>query len=160
LILDYCHGVTLARALKTQSVSKASVPCIVKNLLQVLHYLHSLRILYRDMKPSNIMLTVGTDRHHPLQVHVVDFGFAVALPDRRQSLRDCHVVGTQGFMAPEIVKEHRYSRASDMFALGKTFACLLEPLDPRWPLLVEACTSENARNRPSAAECLEECILS
>jgi serine/threonine protein kinase len=112
------------------------------------------------MKPSNIMLTVGTDRHHPLQVQVVDFGFAVALPDRRQSLRDCHVVGTQGFMALEIVKEHRYSRASDMFALGKTFACLLEPSDPWWPLLVEACTSENARNRPSASECLEELMLS
>jgi len=159
LILDYCHGVTLARALKTQSVSKASVPCIVKNLLQVIDYLHSLRILYRDMKPSNVMLTVSTDRHHPLQVHVVDFGFAVVLPHRRQSLRDCHVVGTQGFMAPEISRENRYSRASDMFALGKTFACLLEPSDPWWPLLVEACTLESARKRPTASQCVEELML-
>ena len=150
VILDYCHGITLTHALKTRTVSKAFVPTIVITLLEVIKYLHSVGILHRDMKPSNVMLTVEK-RQRRMRVYVIDFGLATTLP-----VVDDRIVGTTGFIAPEVLKEkeNRYSTASDMYALGKTFAHILQPSDAWWSVLVESCVSTNAKTRPSAEECL------
>ena len=150
VILDYCHGITLTHALKTHTVSKAFLPTIVVTLLDVIKYLHSVGILHRDMKPSNVMLTVEK-RQRRMRVYVIDFGLATTLP-----VVDDRIVGTTGFIAPEVFTEteNRYSTASDMYALGKTLECILQPSDAWWPLLVESCISTNAKARPSAEECL------
>jgi len=147
IILDYCHGITLTHALKTKTVSKAFVPIIIATLLDVMKYLHSLDVLHRDIKPSNVMLTM--ERRHSLRVYVMDFGLAVQLP-----VTDDRIVGTNGFIAPEVMTENRYSKASDMYALGKTFAHILKPSDSWWPLLVESCVSPDVKKRPTAEECL------
>jgi serine/threonine-protein kinase len=147
IVLDYCSGITLTHALKTRMVSKALVPTIIMTLLEVMKYLHSVGVLHRDMKPSNVMLTL--ERRHSLRVYVIDFGLATTLP-----VVDDRIVGTTGFIAPEVLTENRYSMASDMYALGKTLECILVPADAWWPLLVESCSLSNAKARPSAEECL------
>lgn len=147
VILDYCHGTTLHYALKTRTVSKAFVPIIIVTLLEVMKYLHSVGVLHRDMKPSNVMLTM--ERRHSLRVYVMDFGLAVHLP-----VVDDRIVGTTGFIAPEVLTENLYSTASDMYALGKTLERILDSSQPWWPLLVESCSLSNAKERPSAEECL------
>ncbi|KAI6201384.1 G protein-coupled receptor kinase 1 [Aphelenchoides besseyi] len=77
-----------------------------------LQHLHRERILYRDMKPENILLDdYGNNRH----VRISDLGLAVELKDNEPIKGR---VGTVGYMAPEIVKNERYSYGVDWWGLG------------------------------------------
>jgi serine/threonine protein kinase/tetratricopeptide (TPR) repeat protein len=72
-------------------------------MLQALSYLHRHGIVHRDLKPSNVLVT---GRH----VTVLDFGVA-ALPEHT-------VVGTAGFIAPEVLRGARPTPTSDFYAVG------------------------------------------
>uniref|UniRef100_A0A8C9S3R6 G protein-coupled receptor kinase n=1 Tax=Scleropages formosus TaxID=113540 RepID=A0A8C9S3R6_SCLFO len=74
--------------------------------------LHRERIVYRDLKPENILLD---DHGH---IRISDLGLAVHVPDG-QTIKGR--VGTVGYMAPEVVKNERYTFSPDWWALG----CLL-----------------------------------
>lgn len=74
-----------------------------------LQHLHRERILYRDLKPENILLD---DFGH---VRISDLGLAVELKDNEPIKGR---VGTVGYMAPEIVKNERYSYGVDWWGLG------------------------------------------
>lgn len=74
--------------------------------------LHRERIVYRDLKPENILLD---DHGH---IRISDLGLAVHVPEG-QSIKGR--VGTVGYMAPEVVKNERYTFSPDWWALG----CLL-----------------------------------
>uniref|UniRef100_A0A665TFF8 G protein-coupled receptor kinase n=1 Tax=Echeneis naucrates TaxID=173247 RepID=A0A665TFF8_ECHNA len=74
--------------------------------------LHRERIVYRDLKPENILLD---DHGH---IRISDLGLAVYVPEG-QTIKGR--VGTVGYMAPEVVKNERYTFSPDWWALG----CLL-----------------------------------
>uniref|UniRef100_A0A673NK62 G protein-coupled receptor kinase n=1 Tax=Sinocyclocheilus rhinocerous TaxID=307959 RepID=A0A673NK62_9TELE len=74
--------------------------------------LHRERIVYRDLKPENILLD---DHGH---IRISDLGLAVHIPEG-QTIKGR--VGTVGYMAPEVVKNERYTFSPDWWALG----CLL-----------------------------------
>lgn len=82
--------------------------------------IHSLGIVYRDVKPENFMLGVNTNR-----VHVVDFGLSKYYRDERGE-HVCErytgsVVGTQRYMSVGAHNCHEQSRRDDMEALGYLF---------------------------------------
>ncbi len=72
-------------------------------MMQALSYLHRHGIIHRDLKPSNVLVTDG-------HVTVLDFGVS-GLPEHE-------VVGTAGFIAPEILAGKRPTPSSDFYALG------------------------------------------
>ncbi|XP_022107170.1 G protein-coupled receptor kinase 5-like isoform X1 [Acanthaster planci] len=74
-----------------------------------LEHLHQHRFVYRDMKPENILLD---DHGH---VRISDLGLAVEIPEG-ESIRGR--VGTVGYMAPEVVKNERYTFSPDYWGLG------------------------------------------
>uniref|UniRef100_A0A4W4H5P8 G protein-coupled receptor kinase n=1 Tax=Electrophorus electricus TaxID=8005 RepID=A0A4W4H5P8_ELEEL len=74
--------------------------------------LHRERMVYRDLKPENILLD---DHGH---IRISDLGLAVHVPEG-QTIKGR--VGTVGYMAPEVVKNERYTFSPDWWALG----CLL-----------------------------------
>uniref|UniRef100_A0A8C7QXC7 G protein-coupled receptor kinase n=1 Tax=Oncorhynchus mykiss TaxID=8022 RepID=A0A8C7QXC7_ONCMY len=74
--------------------------------------LHRERIVYRDLKPENILLD---DHGH---IRISDLGLAVHVPEE-ETIKGR--VGTVGYMAPEVVKNERYTFSPDWWALG----CLL-----------------------------------
>uniref|UniRef100_A0A8C5LZS3 G protein-coupled receptor kinase n=1 Tax=Leptobrachium leishanense TaxID=445787 RepID=A0A8C5LZS3_9ANUR len=74
--------------------------------------LHQERIVYRDLKPENILL--DDDGH----IRISDLGLAVHIPED-QTIKGR--VGTVGYMAPEVVRNERYTFSPDWWALG----CLL-----------------------------------
>ncbi|XP_052770643.1 G protein-coupled receptor kinase 5-like isoform X2 [Mya arenaria] len=71
--------------------------------------LHSERIVYRDLKPENILLD---DNGH---VRISDLGLAVEIPDGELIKGR---VGTVGYMAPEVVKNEKYTFSPDWWGLG------------------------------------------
>jgi len=76
-------------------------------IVSALEYLHSLSIIYRDMKPENLMV----DREGHLRM--TDFGFAKKISDRTWTL-----CGTPEYLAPEIIQSKGHNKAVDWWALG------------------------------------------
>ena len=86
---------------------------IWKYLLQMLlglRYIHSLKILHRDMKTINVFLTENDE------VRIGDLGVAKIAQD--QSMFAQTVVGTPYYLSPELCEERPYNEKSDVWALG------------------------------------------
>ena len=92
------------------SLSEEVVQTLAGQLVDALHYLHSNRIIHRDMKPQNILIAAdGT-------VKLCDFGFARAMSQNTVVLTS--IKGTPLYMAPELVQEKPYTHAVDLWSLG------------------------------------------
>lgn len=85
-------------------------------LVSALFYLHSQRILHRDMKPQNVLICKGA------VLKLCDFGFARSMS--MQTLMLTSIKGTPLYMSPELVQELPYDHTSDLWALG----CILYEL--------------------------------
>lgn len=84
-----------------------------KQMLQVMHHVHSRGTAHRDLKPENILLDEN------FNVKIADFGFAAPIMGRDGSGYLKTVLGTQAYMAPEIIlKEPYQGHVVDLFALG------------------------------------------
>ncbi|MDF9841083.1 MULTISPECIES: serine/threonine-protein kinase [unclassified Paenibacillus] len=114
LVMDYIGGVTLSDYIKEQAapLDGEQIASYARQLLGVLHYLHSHHppIIYRDLKPSNIMLT-GTG-----ELRLIDFGIARSY--RQGAAEDTEKFGTAGFAAPEQYGSGQSSPVSDLYGLG------------------------------------------
>lgn len=76
-------------------------------VISALEYLHAQNVVYRDLKPENLIL----DQEGHLKI--IDFGFAKKLADRTWTL-----CGTPEYLAPEIIQSKGHNRAVDWWALG------------------------------------------
>ena len=74
-----------------------------------IEYLHSKNIIYRDLKPENLLL----DRHGHLKI--TDFGFAKRVPDKTWTL-----CGTPDYLAPEVVSNKGYNKSVDWCVTSAT----------------------------------------
>ncbi len=90
-------------------------------LCDILKYLHGVRpkpIIYRDMKPSNIMLTEGS------RLVLVDFGISKEFCEHQG--KDIFLAGTSAYAAPEqLIKGGRTDQRTDIYNLGATMYQLL-----------------------------------
>ena len=88
---------------------------ICNQLISGIAALHSAGIIHRDLKPKNVMLE-QTGQH--LKVPITDFGLARLHEAESTILGSGMVAGTPGYMAPELLRGERPSKATDLFALG------------------------------------------
>nr|CAB3266653.1 serine/threonine-protein kinase 36-like [Phallusia mammillata] len=97
-------------------LSEQQVCEIACQLLSALFYIHSHRILHRDMKPQNVLIGKGG------VVKLCDFGFARAMSMNTLVLTS--IKGTPLYMSPELVEERPYDHNADLWSLG----CILYEL--------------------------------
>lgn len=129
IVMDYIEGKPLSYALQEKKrFSCEEVIEWVRQLCDVLAYLHTRRppIIYRDMKPANIMLKPDGS------VMLIDFG--IAREFKEQNVKDTVYLGTQGYAAPEQFGGKGQTDArTDIYCLGATMYHLITGHDPSEP---------------------------
>ena len=168
IIMDYIQGNSLNKALDEYGAQpQENVIEWAKQLCDVLGYLHSRQpaIIYRDMKPANIMLKPDGN------VTLIDFGTAREFKEK--NLADTTCLGTVGYAAPEQFGGMGQTDArTDIYCLGATLYHLvtgMNPCEPPYEIrpirqinpalssglerIIEKCTQRNPDDRfQSAAE--------
>lgn len=126
IVMDYIEGETLLQILKTRGTAEQeTVVSWMLDVCDAITHLHSFDppIIYRDMKPSNVMLT------RDQRIKIVDFGIA---KDYREGLEDTQPLGTKGYASPEHWSKRTDVR-SDVYSIGATMYHLLTGKDPSQP---------------------------
>lgn len=162
IVMDYIEGKSLSRILKTQGAQpQEKVILWSKQLCDVLEYLHTQNppIIYRDMKPENVMLKPDGN------VVLIDFGAARTF--KSEETNDTAWLGTRGYAAPEQYGGFGQTDfRTDIYGLGATMYHLVTGRHPgkppyemypvrRWnrdlssglEKIIQKCTRKNPRER-------------
>ncbi|KAI0599913.1 kinase-like domain-containing protein [Biscogniauxia sp. FL1348] len=144
---------------------------VIVQVAQALRYLHEEKgVVHRDIKPENILFSpipfVASKQPKPKQpgdedkvdegefvkgvgaggigqIKIADFGLSKVVWDK-QTMTPC---GTVGYTAPEIVKDERYSKSVDMWALGCVLYTLLCGFPPFYDESIEVLTEKVAKGQ-------------
>ena len=129
IVMDYIEGITLENIMQEGGVQpQEKVVDWAIQLCDVLQYLHTRKpaIIYRDMKPSNIMLRSDGS------VVLIDFGTAREFKERH--VEDTTCLGTQGYAAPEqFGGMGQTDERTDIYSLGATMYRLVAGHNPSEP---------------------------
>lgn len=127
VVMDFIEGRTLRAVLEEEGPQpQEKVIHWAKQLCEVLGYLHEQKIIYRDMKPGNIMLKPDGD--------IVLFDFGTARKYKGRNREDTTCLGTRGYAAPEQYGGCGESDIrTDIYCLGATLYHLLTGHNPGLP---------------------------
>ena len=134
LVMKYVSGGDLASRLRAAPEGKLDEVTVTDwaiQIIDVLDYLHNQpsTIVYRDLKPSNIMIDGNSGR-----IMLIDFGIARSIGQQQE--KGVTAVGTMGYAPPELFSGNVEPR-SDIYSLGSTMFHLLTGADPQSnPLLI------------------------
>jgi ABC-type branched-subunit amino acid transport system substrate-binding protein/predicted Ser/Thr protein kinase len=145
----------------------------LKQLTQILQFVHENGYFHRDIKPSNIMLCPDG------KLILIDFGTARNLLQTIVNRKSITVIHSVGYTAPEQLEGHAVIQ-SDFYALGRTFIYLITGIDPvgdrrqdlpnwfkyvldkqtpkRFIDLIQAMTSSHPQKRPPTTQAILEKI--
>eukprot|EP00123_Amoebidium_parasiticum_P014958 comp22719_c4_seq1/m.35302 comp22719_c4_seq1/g.35302 ORF comp22719_c4_seq1/g.35302 comp22719_c4_seq1/m.35302 type:complete len:1244 (-) comp22719_c4_seq1:60-3791(-) len=126
MALEYCAGGAvddIYNELETP-LNERQIRIILNQVLRGLHYLHTHRVIHRDVKAGNVLLCDDG------QVKLADFGVATQLQDQEEGA----VVGTPYWMAPEIIELSGARYVSDIWSVGCTVIELLTGNPPYFDL--------------------------
>ncbi|WP_372998044.1 protein kinase domain-containing protein [Lutispora sp.] len=129
IIMDYIEGIPLDKELeKHKSFTEKQVIEWANQICDALKYLHSMKpnpIIYRDMKPSNLIITPAGE------VKIIDFG--IAREYKQASTADTTYIGTRGYAAPEQYGTSQTDARTDIYSLGVTLYHMLTGKSPNEP---------------------------
>ncbi|KAM3128105.1 hypothetical protein pb186bvf_019806 [Paramecium bursaria] len=111
IIMEYCEGGDLQEFVTSKKhLEENEALSYFKQILNGMFGLHEKRVIHRDLKPSNILL------HKKTILKIADLGFCKQFDNLGD--QSTLVLGSFGFMAPEIAQQQKYGIAADMFSLG------------------------------------------
>jgi len=110
MLLEVCLGGELWTKLRDmeqldEKTAKFAVGCVVEGL----NYLHSKGIVYRDLKPENLLLDSKG------YIKIVDFGFSKKIGFKQKTWTFC---GTPEYVSPEIILNKGHDQSADFWSLG------------------------------------------
>lgn len=169
--MDFIDGIPLSKKVKSEGPQpEEEVIRWAKLLCDILNYLHSVKnnpIVYRDMKPDNIMLSPNG------RVKLIDFG--IAKECIRGKVQIGPRVGTKGYAAPEQYMGEMLDERTDIYSLGVTLFYLVTGINPGKPpnavrpirqinpflsegleYIINKCTQQDPSNRYKNCEELKE----
>ena len=158
LVMRYIPGGDLSARLRKAPGGRLDEPQVVEwgiQVADVLHYLHTRPqpIIYRDLKPANLMIDSNTSR-----VMLIDFGIARWVNRQEKGVT---AVGTMGYAPPELFSGQADPRV-DIYSLGATMFHMLTGADPQDnPLLIFDFT-KNPRPRqinPALSSEIEQILM-
>ncbi|MGV8119115.1 MAG: serine/threonine protein kinase [Candidatus Xenobiia bacterium LiM19] len=175
IVMEYIEGETLEERMKSHPgpCSWEEVLTWAEEICTILDYLHGRTphpVIFRDLKPSNIMITVEG------RIKLIDFGIARHFNPGK--VKDTHCMGTPGFSPPEQYGAGQSDERSDIYALGATLyylltkadmiqyskrftpLCTISPTVPHWfEEAIMKCLSVNPGERYQSVRMLEKDLL-
>lgn len=118
VVVEYLPGGTLKQYLIKNRRKKLAYKIVIQlalDLARGLSYLHSKKIVHRDVKTENMLLDI------PCRLKIADFGVARVEAQNPQEMTG--ETGTLGYMAPEVLEGKPYNRRCDVYSFG---ICLWE----------------------------------
>ncbi|NXD63605.1 STK10 kinase, partial [Eolophus roseicapillus] len=188
IMIEFCPGGAVDATMLEldRGLTEPQIQVICRQMLEALHYLHSKKIIHRDLKAGNVLLTQDGD------IKLADFG--VSAKNMKTLQKRDSFIGTPYWMAPEVVmcetmKDTPYDYKADIWSLGITLIEMaqiepphheLNPMrvllkiaksDPptlscpsKWSLefrdFLKKALDKNPETRPSAAQLLEHPFVS
>lgn len=128
MVMEYVPSIGLAHALalriRLTPMLAAQIGAQVANALSAAH---DTGLLHRDVSPGNVLITNG---RNPGRVKLTGFGLAQPADVQFAHL---NVIGTPGYLAPEVARGGDATPASDVFSLGATLYAAVEGVSPFGP---------------------------
>ncbi|XP_057461517.1 serine/threonine-protein kinase STY13-like [Actinidia eriantha] len=157
VVVEYLPGGTLKKYLIRNCRKKLSLKVVIQLALDLsrgLNYLHSKKIVHRDVKTENMLL----DTHRTLKI--ADFGVARV---EAQNPRDMTgETGTLGYMAPEVLDGKPYNRKCDVYSFGiclwEIYCCDMPYADLSFAEVSSAVVRQNLR--PEIPRCCPSSLAS
>ncbi|KAG8578659.1 hypothetical protein GDO81_010572 [Engystomops pustulosus] len=119
IMIEFCQGGAVDAVMLEldRGLTEAQIQAICRQMLEALAYLHSMKIIHRDLKAGNVLLTQDGD------IKLADFG--VSAKNAKTLQRRDSFIGTPYWMAPEVVmcetmKDAPYDYKADVWSLGIT----------------------------------------
>jgi eukaryotic-like serine/threonine-protein kinase len=124
VVTEHVHGArTLAAYCKPDNLLRVDdVIEIMFKCAKALHYAHGRGVIHRDVKPSNIMLTLDND------VRIIDFGIALVKDSSVSRIEG--IAGSPSYMSPEQVQSAEITPSSDLYSLGAVMYEMLTGFRP------------------------------
>ena len=109
IVLEYIDGTTLRAHLSAGRVNPDHCLYYLEQIADALDALHGQGLVYRDLKPSNLMMTRDGD------IKLIDFDLARSSQDQEPA---GPLVGSPAYVAPELIENRPVGPASDIWSLG------------------------------------------
>ncbi|KAM4898627.1 serine/threonine-protein kinase PAK 3-like [Sylvia borin] len=122
--MEYMDGGTLYNIINDTRMYEDEIAVVSRECLQGLDFLHSNRVIHRDLKSDNILLRTDGS------VKLADFGCSAQLTTEQS--RRSSVIGTYWWRAPEVVNGQRYGSKMDIWSFGIVGIEMVEGEPPYW----------------------------
>lgn len=127
IAMEYVEG-TAANDLARANLTPTRIVRIITDVAAALDYAHSRRVLHRDIKPGNFLVSSPGSDHE--RVLLADFGIARALDDATTLTATGSMVGTAAYAAPETIEGRPADHRTDIYSLGCALFRLLTSRTP------------------------------
>ncbi|KAK8836224.1 hypothetical protein M9Y10_039856 [Tritrichomonas musculus] len=148
-VIEFIEGTTLENIEKIGLTYEDKLK-IIFELSLIFYYFHYNELIYRDLKPNNVMIDSNKN------IVLIDFDRLI------DNIENTHSIDANNkFIAPEVYATNQYSYESDIYSVGKMIEHILNGKKdvPFLNNIIQKCTNERASNRPSISEIINKFIL-
>ncbi|KAI6650402.1 Serine/threonine-protein kinase PAK 1 [Oopsacas minuta] len=110
IVMEHINGWCLQDVVENLQIDERVIATLCKSILKSLQQVHARRIIHRDIKCGNIMLTKDGE------TKLIDFGYATYCPEG--GYVKSGKVGSMFWMAPEIFQKEAYNHKADIWSFG------------------------------------------